>query len=108
MNAYRRADDWIPVDPIREAVLEAEREGLSRSEICRRLGWTRERAKQPPRRRKDKRVPQADTSRLARRLGLLPNKDGNGDYTLVTVTIRYDIAVAIIRAIGRDPVDLGL
>lgn len=83
--------------PIREAVEQAERGGLGGTEIARRLGWM------GSMRSNGKRY--GDITRLRRRLG---QKQTHGRYVLTTQTIRIDIAVAIIRAIGRDPVELGL
>lgn len=75
---------------VREAV---EQSGLTWSEVADRLGWVS--AGKP------------DTSRLQRRLGVIPTTGGRGP-AKVTKTIRPDIAAAILRAIDVDPVDVGL
>lgn len=65
-----------------------QRSGLSKSELCRRLGWAtlaRNRA---------------DTSRLDRALGLVQRSRSDA--------ARYDTALAIVQGCGFDPVDYGL
>lgn len=81
--------------PIREAVEHAMAEGDTISDICRRTGWMR-----PDR-------PYPDITRLKRRLGLAETTT-HSHQTLLTRTIRYDLACQIVEAIGRDPVEFGL
>jgi hypothetical protein len=93
MSYPKRTGDWVDNGPIREAVLSSQ-EDLST--ICRRLGYVN--------------GIKPDTTRLQRRLGATATT-GNGRYgrrSLKTRTIRYDIAVRIIEAINRDPVDFDL
>ena len=83
---------WVDNKPIREAVERAEQtDGLSMALIAERLGWKR-----------PDRTGIGDGSRLSRRLG---RTTIDGEYTRA---LRYDLAVAIIRAIDRDPVDFDL
>lgn len=86
MPGLRREDRW-PVDDIRSALQSS---GLSLSLICRRLGWVSREGK-------------AETAKLSRVVGLTPQTSG---YT--NRNMHYDNAVAIARALDRDPVDLGL
>lgn len=44
-----------------------------------------------------------DPTRLRRRLGLAAEPSG-----AITAGMRYETALAIVEAIGRDPVDFGL
>jgi hypothetical protein len=97
-HASRQGEDWLDNQPIREAVEEAEAQGLQKSVICDRLGWYR----------KDKRGKRAaETSQLDRRIGRRHDMGRNGE-TYYSRTIHYDVAVKICRAIDRDPVELGL
>ena len=99
MSVYslRKPPDWIEPTPIRTAVEEVEAEGISASMICRRLGWMRR-----------DRVEVGDVTRLRRRIGQKPLSPGSHGGRKYTHMVRYDIAVAIIRAIDRDPVDFDL
>lgn len=86
----------VPNAPIREAFEES---GLNAATVCRRLGWVSSSG-------------QPDTSRLQRRLGLRAGmKGGHGPARQSQATwaaVRYETAIAIVRAIDRDPVDFGL
>jgi hypothetical protein len=86
---------WVPNAPIRKAVQKAVREGDTYGSIAQRIGWTR-------RSHRGKTV--GDGTRLKRRVGLARETKTNS----LTRTLRYDIAVRIIRAIGEDPVDYDL
>lgn len=97
MGIVVNGTNWVDNKPIREAVEQAEREGMSASEIALRLGWT-----SGYRRRHGR---QADTSRLGRRLGRTANSDGHCSFSQA---LRYDIAVAIIRAVDREPHEFDL
>ncbi len=94
--ALRTGEDWLDNGPIREAVEEAEADGLTKSMICERIGWHRT--------RKDG-GRSAETSQLDRRLGRRPDR-GNRDNK--SRQISYENAVKICEAIGRDPWELGL
>ncbi len=76
-------DDDYPCEHLARAVEES---GVSYAEIAKRLGWVH-----------------PDTQRVRASLGLRKASDGK-----TRVAIRYENAVKIIRAIGRDPVDYGL
>ena len=91
------SEEWLDNEPIRKAVEQAEAHGMSKSDICERLGWTRT--------RKGKRS--SETSQLDRRIGRRMDAGPHGQRYL-SRTIRYDIAVEICRAINRDPFELGL
>lgn len=88
-KARLQRNGWVENAPIREAVLSAVQNGTNYHRIACQIEGD-------PRR--------GDTTRLKRRLGLVPeSKKGT-----ISTLVRYDIAVAICRAIDRDPVDLGL
>lgn len=87
----------IPNAPVREAI---ERSGESWTSICRRLGWVRP----------DDR---AETSRLKRRVGAMATTKGGHNQKrsrelVVTKGMRYETALAIVQALGADPVDFDL
>lgn len=87
----------MPAGPTRAAVLEAISAGASWSSSCRQLGWKKHR----------KRDPSEDVSRLKKMLGVAPYTDKRGPGQFKR-QLAYPVAVAIIRAIDRDPVDFGL
>ncbi len=98
-RAKRRWPEWVPNAPIREAVLRAVQRGETNySQLAVRCGWTRSRAGSTF----------GETTRLKRHLGLAMSYDAKGDYTLTTETMRYDVAVKIVDALGLDPVDFDL
>lgn len=76
----------VPVRRLREAVQRCERFGTTRTAICERIGWQA-----------------ADTSKLARCLGEMSHQHGR-----VATRIEEPLAVAILRAIHLDPVDVGI
>lgn len=87
-RTYTREQDenYRPTLPFREAVAASQ---LSLNEIALRMGW---------------RIGNAgDLRRLKRTLGLQPNDDGHYQQYL-----SYDNAVAIVQALGGDPVDYGV
>jgi len=86
--------DRIPNAPLREAFLES---GLTLSEVCYRLGWTR---------MQNARVI-ADVSPLKRALGLQPWTNGQGrSYT--SRLVGTEKAARILRALDLDPIDFDL
>ncbi len=88
-----KAEGWIPATPIREAV---ERSEMTASEICRQLGWLRNHNGSP------------DSTRLNRALGR-SLFSGHGGYGRGKAKmLHYQTAIAILRAIDRDPVDFDL
>ena len=82
--------DRVPVAPLREAYL---RSGLRLSDVARAAGWMNPDG-------------HADTSRVARRLGLVPWAS-RGTAT-VAQAVNYETAVVLVRALGHDPVDFGV
>ena len=85
----RDGENWVPNGPIRTAVVEAVARGEhTYSGLARALGWTG----------------RGDVSRLKRRLGLAPDTNPRRR----SRTMRRDIAVAVVNALGRDPVDFQL
>jgi hypothetical protein len=94
--------DRVPVAPIRDAVLEALQRGEleSFSELALLMGYP-------------KRGGGGDTSRVRRMLGLMKpwggHRPGGGAYApRFNDSIGYENAVAIVRAIGRMPVEFDL
>lgn len=94
MRARTSVADGVPTEDIARAVLNS---GRSLSEICRNLGWI-DRNGNP------------STSRLQRRLGLMPSysKHKGKIYRNNQRIIGYELAVEIVRAADVDPVDAGL
>lgn len=89
----------IPVEQIRGPILAT---GVSSYELARRLGWMRPHGQC---------LGQPDASRVQWVLGLKGNvtlKNGvrYGPYRAVTAS--HTIAVALVRAAGLDPIDVGL
>lgn len=81
----------VPVEPLAAAYLAS---GLPLLEVCRRLGW---------------RNPHQRTTALRRALGLAPIwSPHTRACTVWAKHIGYDQAVQIARALGIDPVDVGL
>ena len=92
----------IDVAPFREAALEAIANGATWSELAFRMGYVR----------KDKRTANldgkaADITRLKRRLGVVDEYHSNGR-RYRTKGISYEIAVRVVKALERDPVDFGV
>lgn len=91
--------EWVPNAPIREAVRRAIGKGeVNWHELSVRLGWSREHGG----------YTHGDTSRLKRRLGIMPNTAARGYERYYSEYIRYELACAIIRALDLDPVDYGV
>lgn len=83
----------VPVEPLAAIVVAQVDSGLETwASICRRLGWTY--------------GGRADTTRLKRRLGLLPMSPASGGGT--NRAMRYATAVAIAEAVDADFVEVGL
>ena len=82
--------DRVSVEPLREAFL---RSGLTLSELARRCGWVHN--------------GKADVSGTARRLGLEPQRI-RGGLGRKTELIDYERAVAVVKALDVDPVDVGV
>ena len=76
-----------------EEAPEAER--LSKSLACERAGY---------------RMPDGrhDTTRLLRRLGLSESEEGGTRRRRLSESVNYETGLALCRALGRDPVELGL
>ncbi len=70
---------------------------LTASEVARRVGWTRRFYG------RDK----ADDGKVLALLGLRPVESGNG-YTNWRKTLSVDDALALMRALDLDPMDVGL
>lgn len=86
----------VLVAPIREAFLNS---GRTLTEVAIELGWTKT----------VRGYTSADTSRLARKLGIMSFHGGPLDEASAAGrTIRYDDAVRIVRAMDADPVDCGV
>jgi hypothetical protein len=83
--------DLVEVAPIRDAFL---RSGLTLSDVAWNAGWMRlHRGKV-----------WADASRVGRCLGLKAQSSRAGERRFVK-RVHYEVAVALVRAIGYDPVD---
>lgn len=89
---YIKVDDHdpqrIPVAPLQQAVLDS---GLSLSEICRRIGWTKRNGNRTS----------GDTSRLQRALGLRRESHSYARAPNERISLRN--ALRIAEAIGIDP-----
>lgn len=97
-KAQKRAETYVPIEGLREAV---QRSLTPRSDICRELGWVRTRQGVSGTRMT------SDTTRLARCLGEVPS-GGEKNRQTVKKTVHIDTALAIVRAINLDPVDIGI
>lgn len=97
-KAQRHAETYVPVDGLREAV---QRSLTPRSDICRELGWVRTRESASGT------LTILDVRRLARCLGEIPF-GGDKNRHITKRTVRADTALAIVRAINLDPVDIGI
>jgi hypothetical protein len=89
--------DEVPVAPIRDAFL---RSGLSASEVARRVGWMRT--------RRTRRSPVADATRVRRTLGLAQYDPGHGHEKRFREFCDPEMAWALAKACGADPMDVGL
>jgi len=90
-NPPRKPYREIPTAMLREAL---ERSGLTPTDVARSLGWYVH--------------GRADGRRVARAIGLVTTNMGHGYGHKRQQTTTYDRAVAIIRAMGFDPVDFDL
>lgn len=84
----------VPNASLREAVLRKVEQGESWSQLALCLGW-RQGGSDPD---------YGDTSRLKRRLGVIPGSSRDN----CSQQIGYDLAVEITNALGIDPIDVGL
>ena len=84
----------FPVAPLQELF---HKSGLTYSEIAHNVGWMR--SDYPTR---------ADGSRVARALGLYPSMSGINNRNYKSKRISYERAEKLVRAMGFDPVDVGL
>lgn len=88
-----------PVGPIRDAFLRlASRNEVTAWDLAYRLGWERVSTSS------GRRVP--DVDRVRQSLGLVKQPSRGQNY--VRQSIREQTAVAIVEAMGLDPVDVGL
>jgi hypothetical protein len=89
----------VPIEPFQRRFLELERAGtISRTEIARRLGWTRNPPASMRARGCVELIP--DTGRVSRVLGLkaaYPQK-----------TVGYELGVSLCQVLQLDPVDCGV
>ena len=85
-NTYAHRE--VPVESLRLAFVAS---GMSKSEVARRLGWTR-----------------PDTARLSRQLGLTSDQNSRTDPARRRATVSLERAYEILEALGIDPVDVGL
>jgi hypothetical protein len=89
-NGRRQRSDLVPNEPFRQRVLELTAQGVSKSEICKRLGWVRVQEF-------------GDTNRLNRALGIAPNPHGN-----VQSTITLEMAARLAEVLEMDPHEVAL
>ena len=101
-TTQEQATDLIDNTLIREAAEEVAAE-IGWNEIAKRLGWLRKGGGKQGSKDRKRASNQGETSALKRRLGLATEQG-----MPLSKRIRYDIAVDICRAIGRDPVDVDL
>jgi hypothetical protein len=83
-------ESGVPVGPLQEAFRAALDTGESENTIALRMGWTRGNG-------------HGDIQRLKRTLGLVPMSHGS-----INKHMAYHNAVLLVRALNRDPVDLGV
>ncbi len=88
MSRHRRLQPRVPVEPLQRAVRDS---GLTHSEICFRLGWTK----------RSKGQRSGDTSRLQRSLGLRNESHSYNRSPNQRISLRN--ALRIADAIGLDP-----
>ncbi len=94
----RRDLDLVANAPIREAFLRLHAQfGLTLAEVAVAAGWMR---------RHNHRTDGADSSRVARCLGLKPWPIRGQQST--RSHIQYETAVMLVRAMGIDPVDVNV
>ena len=101
-HPYRADVDRLPVAPFRRGAEEAVDSGLfTWSELAHNMGYHRQNGR-----------PGGDTTRLRRRLGILPysqsRRAGRKAPTYFAQTIHYDVACLLVEALGVDPVDFGV
>jgi hypothetical protein len=103
----------VPVEPFRERFLLLQKQGLTRGDVARAMGWVHRRNPDDLARRgcrPDRVAYKADTTRVARVLGL--TAQSRGGYLVadpcITRAIPYDVAVRLAQILGLDPVDAGL
>lgn len=82
----RHATDRVSVEVLQQARQDS---GLSITELARRMGWIRT---------------TPDSSRMRKQLGLADQAAGRRPIKSVT----YERAIAMLEAMGFDPVDYGL
>lgn len=94
MNQLRSKREMVPVAPFREAF---EASGLTLTVVAENAGWLRSNGQKMT----------ADTSRVARRLGLKPAPSGPASCrrSYLTENLELGVAVVLVRAMGMDPVD---
>jgi hypothetical protein len=85
----------VPVAPLREAF---ERNGLTSTEVARELGWYETTPKKV----------RLDTGRVRRTLGLRSEQTRANRGKGYRQHVRYETALKLARAMGVDPVDVGL
>jgi hypothetical protein len=86
--------------PLRERYEELTRNGVPAAVIAQRAGWAI----------MSNGTPRGDTQRLKRKLGLIPEstRKGSETYTRIVDRVTYETAVTLCRALGADPVEVGV
>lgn len=93
---FPRSAYEIPAELAQQMIARSD---LSLSEVARRMGFTRKG-------RRYKTMPEGDTAKLKRFVGLLPER--KGIYVSHKSAVTYDQAAQVCRAVDADPVDYGL
>lgn len=90
----------VPLGPFQEAYHRLERSGeISAHALAMRLGWTRKYSDGSVR---------GDTTRVLRYLGLRHQTNGKSKRKTTRTHVNYETGVKFCRAMGLDPVDVGV
>jgi hypothetical protein len=88
--------DAVAVAPLRDYYLRGvERGEFTAVDIAQRLGWV-------------SRNGYGDSTRVQRALGVMPESNGRSRQPRFREHMRYDMAAKLCRALGMDPVDVGI
>lgn len=90
----------VPLAPFQEAFHRLEKAGeISAHSLAIRLGWTR---------RYEGGALRGDSTRVLRYLGLMAQTNGRTGRKTTRTSVNYSTGVKLCRAMGVDPVDVGV